>query len=311
MDFTCCFLNCKNLWPEDTASNSRELHPDAVAAKLANLAGTLREAAGGRSPDLVGLCEVGSELMGKRLGEALSPHTYGSIWAQDPPRGYTGLMILYNKEAFARGQAARIDEDTTGEEGRPKSLAGLLHCRKNPSGRVWLVVCHWHSPLSGEEAATSRQNLWGDFNRFYKRDGRVEADAVIVVGDFNCEPGDKPIVSQPDNVVSTTRERRIALAHTQDGLRFYNPMWRHMVEPHCADTVPVDRQGVWPPLGTYRKSPGSPWKMLDQLLLSPALLHGPHFHFRESTLRIIQPRGGCSDHCAIGVAFEIKEIGNA
>ena len=95
MEFSCCFLNCKNLRAASPASHRPELQPAVVNAKLSNLAATLREAAGGRAPDLIGLCEVDSEAVGRLLGETLSPGRYDCVWAGEPPRGYTGLMILY------------------------------------------------------------------------------------------------------------------------------------------------------------------------------------------------------------------------
>jgi exonuclease III len=267
---------------------------------------TLRAAAGGRQPGLIGLCEVGSENAGVQVGEAIGGAEYANIWSGAPPGQETGLLILYNRRVFQSGPIGRIDEDTRGGKARVRWMAARLECLEALQGSLWFVVHHWPSPRSGEDASLSRQNLWAEFNSFYKREARPQADAMIVTGDFNCEPGDFPLVNQPDQVLVTTRQRDIVLGRVRAGLFLYNPMWRLMVEEHPYEETLVEGYTSDRPLGT-RRAPGVGWRMLDQMFISAALLRGPYFQFLEGTLRVCRPFEACSDHSAIGATVQIKE----
>jgi hypothetical protein len=306
MGFTCCFLNCSNLIAPTDAEALAGVGPETVDTKIAGIAATLRRSVGGDAPDLIGLCEVGSEALGSQVAEQISDHGYSVAWSGGSNQS-PGLMVIYNTEKFTLGRAV-TDTDTRGDQARVKWFAVKL-VRREPDAPLWFIVHHWHSPLSGEEAQQARINLWGEFNSFYKRHGRIEADGFIVVGDFNCEPGDRPLVRQPDQVLVTTRERELAKRGLRDGLFLYNPMWRFMGEEHPYERTLEAGYSSSRPIGTYlKRGTRTGWRMLDQLFVSRAMLVGPYFRLIEGSVAITEPVNACSDHSAIAAKFQDLEV---
>ena len=307
LEFKCCFLNCRNLYEFEVNRRRADISEEDLEQKLIGLATMLREAAVGELPALIGLCEIGSQEIGIRLANTLQPDCYTAIWSGSPSHNKTGLLVLCDKQLFTEGRTV-IDRWTQGEQARVKWMAVRLECQRGTQGTLWFVVHHWPSPLSGEESPTARQNLWAELNSFYKREARVEADAMIMVGDFNCEPGDAPLVGQPGEVLVTTRQREPVVRGWRDGLILYNPMWRFMGEEHpYEDTLEL---GYTPtrPLGTYfRSGQSGAWRMLDQMIVSRAVLIGPHFQLLERTIRISSHRSEFSDHSAVGATICIEE----
>jgi hypothetical protein len=189
-------------------------------------------------------------------------------------------------------------------------MALLLECRVGLQGTFWFTVNHWHSSLSavsGTDLTTLHRYLWWELDGFFQNEGRMEADAMIVIGDFNCEPGDQPLINQPGTVLTTTRERHLVVDRRGVPRFLYNPMWRFMGEEHSFEETREEGYGGSRPLGTYLDSGPGGWRMIDQIFITRDFLVGPQFRFVERTLRIAAPEEKCSDHSAIGVAFEIEE----
>lgn len=141
---------------------------------------------------------------------------------------------------------------------------------------------------------------------------------MLVMGDLNCEPGDRPLKSQyvanadphkqRPNQLRAFRQHRRVLNDNKKLAYFYNPMWRLMGEPDHFEVA--GRVGYNPPrvMGTHGPavSGGTEWLMFDQLMVSKRMLRGGQMILRESSVApaIALPVQGCSDHCAIGAEFD-------
>ena len=310
MEFSCAFLNCHSLYEPGACPQRFAGDEPALHAKLRALPGTLRDAVDGDVPDLVGLCEIGSERLGLGLAGTLAPDHYDHTWSGEPRRKKTGLMVLHSRHLFSAGPG-RVDGPLGGVDERAKWMAVPLRTVVPPRAPLWFIVNHWQSDRSMAAAANSRFRCWMEVSHFFHSEAATEADAVIIVGDFNCEPGDPPFLDQAGRVLQPTRERGIVLRKSRGSTYLYNPMWRCMGEADPYEDSLADGYRSSRPLGTYCQggSGGVGWRMVDQMMLSRALLTGPFFRFRERTLRISLPRDGCSDHCAIGAKFRIAQEG--
>jgi hypothetical protein len=124
---------------------------------------------------------------------------------------------------------------------------------------------------------------------------------VMLAGDFNCEPFDPAmtgsVTAWPDRLVGV-RERARALNAANKLPHLYNPMWRHVGELNPSATASITDR----PPGTFRHN--DEWRCLDQILVDRSLVLGPAVTFRESSVRIVIPPNGGTDHCAIGAILD-------
>jgi hypothetical protein len=130
---------------------------------------------------------------------------------------------------------------------------------------------------------------------------RPGGEAVVIGGDLNCEPFDAVFV-EPKNALRGVRDREKVLRGGRGLLYLYNPLWRHLGEPDAWEHARGPNYSRPRPLGTLRR--GGAWAVLDQVLLSREALSGP-FRFAEAKTVICTPAAKASDHCAVGVEFDV------
>ncbi len=321
MNFRLAFLNCYNLFPPQMQV-SRPGAPQnqaEVNAKVASLAGTIRTVFGGDVPEIIALSEIGSAPLGQHLARVLDVTGYRSIWSGTPPVGrpQTGVMLLYNPDVFAEVTGSmRFGPRSITE--RPKWLAARFRLHAGSRGAFWLVVNHWKShvndwnagvragsdplpPLSEIRQIESAQEI----GRLYLEQEHEATEAIILIGDFNCEPGDKPWKGHQPNRLTGARQRAVVLRRRNRKAYFYNPMWRFMGEAHDYDTANTAEYEAPYMMGTFvgvnNRIIAIP--LWDQLLVSKGLLIGRQIHFAESSLTIVRPETGYTDHCAVGAGF--------
>ncbi len=304
MEFRLAFINCGSLCPARTSSGQA-----IVRQKIADLAATLKEVSDGNVPHLVGLCEIGDEPTGHRLALELGGGVFKACCAGIRPYvSQTGLMMLYDPEVF-RVHAHRSGPASLVE--RTKWLAVELEVKAASAGRFWFVVNHWKSKLGAPLWVTEQSRVASaqEVGDFFMSVARLSSDAMVLAGDFNCEPFERPF----SGVAHTTRivavRERPQVLNLRNRLPYcYNAMWRWLGEP---DPCEVER-GRGPayvrprPLGTYvanaKKRLG--WRMLDQLLVTKRVLSGGSVLLVENSIRVAPPQNDCTDHHAIGVTFE-------
>ncbi len=124
---------------------------------------------------------------------------------------------------------------------------------------------------------------------------------MLLIGDFNCEPFDRPFRGLPENDLRAVRDRSLVSRPSNRKAYFYNPTWRWL---HDLSQDTADSETSLPP-GTYCNDE---WRVFDQLMVSEeALAEGGFLRFLESSLTRTMPIGNCSDHMAIGAIFETNE----
>jgi endonuclease/exonuclease/phosphatase family metal-dependent hydrolase len=302
--FRVASLNCYNLFAVGVHRNRGPRTPQSLTSKINLLAATLKDASNGAVPDIVGLCEVGAEAIGKRLAETLSPGFYQTLWSGTTDPSQTGLMICYNPNVVQH-TAIADDSTTRGAGQRCKWFAVELQLRIGSRARFWLVLNHWKSQMGGEaQTGISRSNSAREVGAFFLGTARRSSEAMLLIGDFNCEPGADSF-KKPANQLRAIRERAIVLRDRNRLAYFYNPMWR--LHGEADDYEATQKSGYKPPRppGTYcpiDQSVG--WLVLDQIMVSKRLLMGGPVRILESSLRIVKAHARCSDHCALVVQFE-------
>lgn len=318
MEFRVAFINCRNL----TAPRKRV--PDFAAKRrkvldrAARLAATLANLWPGSLPDLVGLCEIGTEDMGLELLAALDPLRYQHHW-QKPPRRKpgsdeerpTGLMLAFAPSVFRAVEVAR-SEPTVLARSRYHWFAVALQIRRN-GGTFWTILNHWPSDFGRGKVRSTwpRVQVGAAVGEFCSNRAQRVADAMLLLGDFNCEPYDPAVTGEGTSNrkrIVGVRERARAVNVKNWLPYFFNPMWSHLGEsiPSAAANASTSAVPSRPP-GTWAERSGTPnerWLMLDQLMVNKRLLTGGPATLVESSIRILRPRVGESDHCAIGAVFE-------
>jgi hypothetical protein len=244
-------------------------------------------------------CEVGSLNAAHQIAHHVAPAGYEVEWSGIPlgMNAGTGLLLAYRPELF---RVAATERDTSG--GRPRWFAVLLQLRAGSLAPFWIVVTHWKSNLGG--GAPDRLSSARQIGEWYLRTARRQTEAMILVGDFNCEPMDPPFHA-PNNYFRGSRERGEIL---RDGLRlayFFNPMWHLLAEPDLYEAtlapgyVPPRPTGTWNDDSTRNYG----WRVWDQLLVTKPLLTGPLLRLREDSIALNVPANRCTDHCALSARF--------
>lgn len=302
--FSCTFLNCYNVFEVGAQRGPRTTL--SLQQKIENLAETLRAANGGKPPDVVGLCEVASLPLVERVAEAIMPNTYQSVWSGLPTsrEGRDGGLAVLYKAGIVTRSSVEVDSNTPLQ--RPKWMAVLFQLQFGTRGGFWFVVNHWKSPL-GTEAVNelSRMNSAQQIGDFYLTRARIDADSMILIGDFNCQPQDRPFYSQSPNRLKAVRERALVIRDRNRLVYFYNPMWRWLGEPEGYDAT--RRPGYVPSrlIGTHLlRDKKHGWYVWDQIMVTKSLIVGDIIHFQEDTVNVHRAHARCSDHCAISATFQ-------
>lgn len=308
MRLHCAFLNCFNLFSLPNTAGRGETDPVRLAQKLDSQAATLCSLFPNQTPDLIGLCELGSRGMGQELGRRVAP-TYRDVWAGDPDATHVSEMLLYDP-AIVERTTTPVERYRPPQARRPFWLAAELQLRQGSRGVFWVVVNHWKSNLRANIliADDRRKEIAADLAEYYNTSAHISSTAMLMMGDFNCEPGDLPFrgltrdSDQPNSLRSSREHLQVLNSRKQPA--FYNPMWRVMGEPEPWDVA--GHVGFVPPrhTGTYLGGGASGWKMWDQIMVTKRLLRGGPARLVESRLAVAAPVDGCSDHYAVGVALE-------
>ena len=302
--FSCVFLNCFNVFEVGAQRGPRTTL--GLQQKIDSLAETLRVANGGKPPDIVGLCEVASLCLVERVAEAIMPNTYQSVWSGLPTsrEGQDGGLAVLYKDGIVTRSSFEVDSNTPLQ--RPKWMAVLFQLQLGTQGQFWFVVNHWKSQMCKEsDTELSRMNTAQQIGDFYLNQARTQAENMILIGDFNCQPQDRPFSSKSPNRLKAVRERGLVIRDRNRSAYFYNPMWRWLGESEDYDTtqqpgyIPSRLIGTHLPQGNKQG-----WYVWDQIMATKPLIVGKLIHFQEDTVNIHRAHAGCSDHCAVSAVFQ-------
>jgi hypothetical protein len=320
MEFRVAFLNCHRLFEVGHHVVDSPADDPALKLKVDGLAAGLHRLFLPDVPDLIGLCEVGSEPVARAVVDSLRIGKYDLLWQRPPvppdaASPATGLALAYNRDVFAVERQAD-GELTPGEDQRFHWLAAQVRLRQ--AGRdfrtFWTVVNHWPSDMKSgpTRGAWPRALASKMLAEFLLRDAANAAPAVLMMGDFNCEPFDAPMTGDllsGERIVAVREHARVRNPRTRLPY-FYNPMWRLLGEAQSLQRATAGTPAVRPP-GTHTGggAPGgasSEWRSLDQILVNRWLMEPSVAALAalvEDSIAVSPTDVGASDHCAIGAAF--------
>ena len=204
-------------------------------------------------PLLVGLCEVENDFVLKAMTQ-FDPYDqlgYDYVHYEGPDARGIDVALLYQKDKFTPLASRPIPVHLpNGQSGRD-----LLYTCGTLSDSTFLHIIQVHFPSRREGALASEPNREAAAKTVRKVVDEIQMvdsqAAIIIMGDFNDNPSDK--------VPTTTLS---ALPYTSglfEDLKLYNLCW---------DGYPFENREI----GSYFHD--GEWDMLDQIIVSGALLNG-------------------------------------
>ncbi|MCD7970467.1 MAG: hypothetical protein LUF87_08955 [Alistipes sp.] len=190
--------------------------------------------------DVVGLAEIESEVAVRDLVRTLeTPYNYIRLTGGDS-RGM-GLALLYKGDKFVPDTAYLVPSGFSRE---------VLYVRGELLGlQVGFIVCHLPSRLNRNSVRERAiKSLSGFISSLLDRDPSAQ---LVVMGDFNCAPGEKP-------------------------MKKYFPR-EFPVPPGMAPVFSPFTDKVAKGYGTYAYR--GRWSMSDNIYLSPGFFHGNGFTY--------------------------------
>ncbi len=224
--------------------------------KLEHLARAVRSMNNGKGPDVIGFCEVEHKhILSEIAADYLSDLGYAVAYHESPDARGIDIGFLY-KAGFMTCTATgyrRVPLPAS----EPPTRDIFFVAFQTPAGSLVCIGNHWPSRRGGKEASAWRRALAAQTTRAIADsilNASPDADLVIM-GDFNDEPTDSSITT----TLRATGDRD-AVTRTP------------MVLFDCMSTLSAG-QGTYNYRGT--------WNMLDQFILSPALLTGHGLTFKR------------------------------
>ncbi len=162
--------------------------------KLNMLAKTILASRHGEPPALIGLCEIENRFVLRRLtaDTPLKNWQYRVIHYDSPDARGVDVGLLYLPTRFtplhSEAIAVRFPQDTAARTRDILYVKGLPWC----GDTLHLFVNHWPSRRGGEKASRHRRARAAFLLRL-KTDSIMESDpraSIVIMGDFNDEPGD-------------------------------------------------------------------------------------------------------------------------
>lgn len=338
--------NLENFFDTDDDPISRDFEytvakgwtPEVFAAKKANLAAALKATHGGVGPELLAVCEIEKDSLLEELVAAMdNPH----LKVVHDTSGTSDLRGIDVAIAYDERKLEVLSSTThvVHLRYRTRDLFEVTFKLKDAGERLAVIAAHWPSRRLGQQASEPLRIAVGE-NIAYLVQAHVKVTPVeyetlraledlapvqekweakvMVIGDFNDEPGDTSVVSH----LKASRELDRVTGETNDIDRFkeetadyraqdaflYNPMWKFVgsdgLGTHFLDST----------LNGERMT--NRYACLDQLVVSRGLLASSGLRLDRESVAIFRdplvatasgrPRGfdrktkkGTSDHLPV------------
>ena len=204
-------------------------------------------------PLLVGLCEVENDFVLKAMTQ-FDPYDqlgYDYVHYEGPDARGIDVALLYQKDKFtplaSRPKPVHLPNGQSGRD--------LLYTCGTLSDSTFLHIIQVHFPSRREGALASEPNREAAAKAVRKVVDEIQMvdsqAAIIIMGDFNDNPSDK--------VPTTTLSALPYTSGSFEDLKLYNLCW---------DGYPFENREI----GSYFHD--GEWDMLDQIIVSGALLNG-------------------------------------
>lgn len=257
--FYVAFYNVENLFDteDDPATADDEFTPtgakqwtrERYQQKISDIASVLGRMTPGPPPDVIGICEVENRKVLEDLAgtKPLRKWGYRIIHQNSPDRRGIDVALIYNPASLTDVSYRTIPVDYPRDTTRGRDI---LYVKGKAGGEeLHFFVNHWKS-RSGSQKRTEQKRIYSAVlvRRAVDSIFNIEPNAkILIMGDFNDEPTNKSLQS---------------ILNASDKRKNLEPrdLFNLMYDAHnTADT------------GTY--SYKGHWNMLDQIIVSPALLN--------------------------------------
>ena len=255
--------NVENLFDtqHDSLKNDKEYLPDSDLRwtnnrfydKLHEVMQVIIGLGGDELPLLVGLCEVENDFVLKAMTQ-FDPYDqlgYDYVHYEGPDARGIDVALLYQKDKFTPLASRPISVHfPNGQNGRD-----LLYTCGVLTDSTLLHIIQVHFPSRREGALASEPSRMAAAKAVRKVIEEIQMvdsqAAIIIMGDFNDNPSDK--------VPTTTLSALPYTSGSFEDLKLYNLCW---------DGYPFENREI----GSYFHD--GEWDMLDQIIVSGALLNG-------------------------------------
>jgi endonuclease/exonuclease/phosphatase family metal-dependent hydrolase len=209
-EYSVLFYNVENLFDleNDPETQDEEFTPEGdrhwtynrFNQKLLNISKVILNAAGWEPPQMIGLCEVENRFVLERLisGTPLKNYPYKIIHKESPDERGIDVAFLYNDEIFYPLEyqyfPLKTDQDSVLETREILYVSGIV----DEVDTLHFFINHWPSRYGGLLETQSLRNLAAKTLReLYSQKLQDNKNAkIIIMGDFNDQPGDESIAEQ-------------------------------------------------------------------------------------------------------------------
>ncbi len=233
-------------------NTSNDWNTDKYQQKIKNLAHVISAINKYELPELIGLIEIENANVIQDLinNELLAKGNYGIVHKDSPDKRGIDVALIYRKDEF---QVIEFEAINIFYDFEPQTTTrDILYVKgKLKNGEIIHVFeNHWSSRRDGEETSEPKRMhtakiLREKVDAIFKKDKKAK---IIIMGDFNDEPSNKSL-------------NEILMASGQKNSQNSNQLYNLMFDKHLLG------------YGTYYYKAG--WNMLDNLIVSVALLDSP------------------------------------
>ena len=234
--------------------------------KLANMSASILAINNGKGPDVLGMCEIETEIALKDLCKQLakSGQVYNYVFFEGQDERGIDVALIYKTALFkvSNKHSYIIDPATIGGDHTRNILYAQLQAKKGTPLNV--LVNHFPSRREGKmeseykriAVATKLKNITDSITKINNN------AAVIMMGDFNDHPNDKSM--------SETLAGKLKIDELGNS-DFYNPFWKMHLDG----------------LGSHKYK--GEWGVLDQILINSNLTKNKTgFVYSSNSAKIIK-----------------------
>lgn len=331
--------NVENLFHPETGGPRHDFTPDIgwtltryheKISRLAEAITVIMQRTGSHTPCIIGLTEVENLRVVNDLLAQL-PARFAVAIDEDFSHAYYDAVILYDRDFFRLEQCTSHTTFRRHERGDVVQADFRLGAGEH---RLSVFCCHlkarpdnqYYTAMYRQAVCDNLQTLvWRSHggHRVQEQIRRLPADAakpqglvldqhIVIMGDLNDEPFSPSLT---DYLLATYDQHYVATQQDVDKVALYNCAWEGL-------------QGRRPGSLYYEHSLTTKWSMLDQIIVSPHLLHtGSPVRYVPASFEVIQDvsadddgrplscasyndagelewRDGYSDHFPVGITLE-------
>jgi predicted extracellular nuclease len=315
------FWNLENLFDtvDDPLINDVAFLPDGemewtqdrLDKKMYNLARVIRMMNDGNGPDILGVCEVENEaVLEGMVNRYLSDLNYRVAYLESPDNRGIDNGLIYKSNKF---KLLNVQADTVHlYDGWPTRLIFGANLLTIQNKKFTVFVNHWPSRRGGQQQSepnriASAQTLSNAVDRIFEVDSSAD---IFIIGDFNDDPNNISLLETLNAYPIKCDSIELEVEEFESAGQLFNLSYEAFERGE----------------GSYKYR--DTWNMLDQIIVSGAVLIGDHFNYICNSFQVFKPElivtrsgqyegtpfptyggrrylGGYSDHFPVIAKFKI------